>query len=47
MDKKNPFNCAHSGMFRDQKVGQFFSNIIVSNEKSYSEQYENFIKNFD
>lgn len=28
MEKKNPFDCSHSGVWRDKKTGEFFSNLI-------------------
>lgn len=43
MNDINPSSCNHSGMFRDKYTGYFFTKLIITNEVSYSKEYEKMI----
>ena len=47
MNDVSPNSCNHSGMFRDKYTGYFFAKLIITNEVSYSKEYEDKINNMD
>lgn len=46
-DKKIPDSACHSKMISDKYFIEFFGNILLSNEKSFSEEYEKFVDEMD